>query len=282
MKYAFVPLFLISFLMLAGAGADPIHHYTYDETTSDSVAIDVEGDTDFYLYNALKEVKIINNSAFFFYGKDSKAVSSSAMNVTNNMTVSAWINITYCDDSYNSFVVGQWDEGGSAYCNWQIQKEGESNLNKLKLCWRDDADNLYSAESSNTITVGQWYYYTLVYKYHEYIALWLNGEEWINYTATPEVKTAGNKFYISYWETDYAYINSAEMYIDELKIYNRTMTESEIKATYQEYQQMPGVPEGDGSNVISFDVLNLEDFVMLSIIMSVIGAVFEINNKKEK
>ncbi len=204
-----------------------------DEST-DGVAIDWSGNgNDGNLVGDTSQTSGIIGGAFQFDG-DGDYVdigSSPALNITNQITVSAWIRVDIFDSNYQAIVT----KGDSA---WRLQRdEGNSNL-EFACSGVDVPGAEWSGIFGSTdVNEGQWHHAAGVYD-GNMMYLYVDGELDASSKACGTIRINDEPVYIGEnAERPGRYWNGL---IDDVQIYNYALTADEITAIYERRTAVTG------------------------------------------
>jgi hypothetical protein len=188
------------------------------------------------------------DSAYAFNGDGDYILvpDSGSFNFSYPVTLSAWI---YLNDSSAGGIVGQWGYGGESGDAFIIYVQGA----KLGTYLPQGGD-LEHIEllSSGTLDTGQWYHVGMV-STGSLVTLYINGNSDTSEAITVQQVDSSQAVKIGLDERFYPDQNYLNGSIDDLRIYNRALTPSEIQALYNPYMfgqvSDPAGDAYDASNV---------------------------------
>jgi prepilin-type N-terminal cleavage/methylation domain-containing protein len=174
---------------------------------------------------------IIGDGAYQFDGVDDYiSMSNSNINNTQALTVSAWV-------KYNTF--GAVNSSRPYVSDWNTWSPGNqkgfilrsSGSEKKPGFWIADGNNYFSVISSKELNLNTWYLVTGVFNANSILKIYVNGEEVGSATAPSKyIKEDITPIYIGKSGINAGYFDGT---IDDIRIYGRALTASEIKNYYE-------------------------------------------------
>jgi hypothetical protein len=156
-------------------------------------------------------------------------VGDSRLNIINETTMMAWIYPRSSNDYAG--IVGRGTVGWSGYIQYGISPAGESSRfgNRIAV-WIDskNSNSWPSLNSTNTISLNQWTHVAASIN-NTTVKIYINGVLDSTQTSSLRIPNAAGTFWIGTTQILPLYFNGI---IDEVRIYNRTLTDGEIKAIY--------------------------------------------------
>jgi len=211
-----------------------VSYWTFDETDSDGDTVkDVIGNNDGTLLGAEivpdgkidEAVKFNGGSAYIDCGNDT------SLDITEEITIEAWIKLDNLGAGFGT-IVGNWTAAADQR-NYILQ----TNNDKLDFYYSPGGGGYENLASATPLTT-DWTHVVTVLDEDDTISQYINGvkdSKTANF-ASPLNDHAQN-FYIGKWA-------GAEFFnglIDEVRIYNRALSEDEIKQNYESKIQFAGV-----------------------------------------
>jgi hypothetical protein len=152
--------------------------------------------------------------------------------ISQEMSVSFWFNPR--DVSKSEMVIGK--DISNSY-NWQFYRSSSwsTGLLGFVLYYKKTTGATSSVTVTSTFSTGQWYHVVLTINSEGYYELWVNANRVASGTApdfliwrqtSTWIRLGGN--------STYGYYNGI---LDEIRIYNRTLTEDEIKSVYLGFRE---------------------------------------------
>jgi hypothetical protein len=170
--------------------------------------------------------------AMNFNGKDSyvKVISSPSINITGSLSISCWI-YPRTAENWESWV---------AKCNSHSSKSqwrfgfGDPAMKSFGLTiWTFDWSNYWTEKSAIPLKV--WSHVILIADQQQHIVTYyLNGKLVETVKGTRDFVGSNDPLFIGYQRDDYAYFDGM---IDEVRIYNRTLSESEVKKLFAQFNK---------------------------------------------
>jgi hypothetical protein len=181
--------------------------WTWDFTNIDSV-----GGPDLWPYLAIEEAP----------------QSSTHLNITSNLTLSAWIKPESNTASTQYNIVGKWDTGQEGYLLSQYGDEVRLYL---------DSSSNYVETNSTNLSTGTWYHVAGVYNHINKTAqIFINGvQQEINTSGTipTSITNTGGAFHIGSANSTTTADNFYDGVIDETRVYNRALSPAEVQKLYE-------------------------------------------------
>ncbi len=165
------------------------------------------------------------DDALFFNGYNSEIISSpNNRGITNTITVCAWVRTSNTNPVPYSFIVAKYD--------WRIDKGFHLAIknNKIMFAGRNLSNNYIRIDSQSEVTDGKWHFALGEIQGNTW-KLWLDGVyQGVAYgTAYTPLLTSNEPLTIGYYNLgdngNHLYFDGT---IDEVRIYNRLLTQSEI------------------------------------------------------
>jgi len=160
------------------------------------------------------------NSALSFDGTDDYVdLGTGNFNLTDSLTVSAWVNVSSANSGYAT-IIGR---GQYLYPFW-LQLDIE---NKIRFGIRTTSANYLTTDTR--LNTGQWYHLAATYQNGERI-IYINGQPSKSDTLTGALyQKSGEKTLLGNTPNSTAYFNGT---IDDVRIYNRALSAQEISDLY--------------------------------------------------
>ena len=198
-----------------------IGNTVYDLTTTGVTGTLTNGPTWTYL----------SGGTFSFDGTDDNINFSSYPVLTNNLTLSFWFRTTVIPSGYKG-IVTTWTSGQASQSSYGVQFKNDGTLEPV----RPIGSNWNIVTSSTNVTNGNWYYCTVVYNTSGTF-LYLNSVLNASNSATGDMNTPLG-FRIG---SDINGGNNWNGSVSNVQIYNRALSESEIKQNFEAYRGRFGV-----------------------------------------
>ena len=166
------------------------------------------------------------NSAYAFDGTDDyiEIPDSASFNFNYPITISAWI---YLDDNSKGGIVGQWGYGGAGGDAFILYVRGTKLSTYLP---REGLAHL-ELQSNNGLATNQWYLVSMV-STGNLVTLYINGNEDKSEAVIVKQVDSYQTVEIGLEDRFSGGLNYLDGIIDEVRIYNRALTETEIQALY--------------------------------------------------
>jgi hypothetical protein len=149
--------------------------------------------------------------------------NNQSLDITGELTISAWINLATLDDGANFALV---DRGN--YSQYQLKVDNSRKV--VASLWHNSTRRNYCYGQGNSIGLGQWEHVAITYDGTGTVKSYLNGKKQCSHTrddgpidakvATLQIGKASSY----YWNG----------FIDEVKIYNTALTQEEILQDYNQ------------------------------------------------
>jgi hypothetical protein len=229
-----------------------VGYWKFDESATTSGAVDSSGNGNdgTYYGNASTSAGKFGNGYESDGNTDWVEISdSSELNTYgSDFTVSAWINLDNYNSSNSSVIFGRFTEG--AGMELKIIGEGGTYPHKIALkTWSSDDQNLFGEQD---VPLGSWHHVTAVYDISKQTGtLYLDGEIDASAALSPHDNLASHNAHIgidSRDETGY----DIDGQIDEVRVYNRALSQDEVKKLYEWAPRPIGywkLDEGAGTTV---------------------------------
>jgi hypothetical protein len=174
------------------------------------------------------EDAILGDGAYQFDGTNKYIMSDSEVSLSGNQTISCWINPTATNGL----------KGLVSLHKHSTTSNLGLNLNDGKLSisigYTDGTREFSNKLSKATIPTNEWTYAVLTYNQSSNkVSLYINGKLDSEFTLTKTVKFESSKVLIGQWSLNYLgnYMMSGR--IDDVRIYNRTLSSTEIENYYK-------------------------------------------------
>jgi hypothetical protein len=166
------------------------------------------------------------NSAYAFDGIDDyiEIPDSPSFSFNYPITISAWI---YLDDNSKGGIVGQWGYGGAGGDAFILYVRGTKLSTYLP---REGLAHL-ELQSNNGLATNQWYLVSMV-STGNLVTLYINGNEDKSEAVIVKQVDSYQTVEIGLEDRFSGGLNYLDGIIDEVRIYNRALTETEIQALY--------------------------------------------------
>jgi hypothetical protein len=219
-KYLLMAVVPAAVLFASAANAELVAHWTFDEGSGDVAQDSTANANNGTIYDGSWTSGILNG-ALQFNGSSTYAVvpHSSSLDITGSITISAWIKMVSVPTNYVGIAA---KGGGDPAYNLEFNFTGAT----VGLVLNDDS---YHSAPSNPLTTNTWYLITGTYDMSQ-IKLYVNGnlQGVTDYSGTYESNL--EPLYIGHQQA------GADRYydglLDDLRIYNNALTDSEIKQLY--------------------------------------------------
>ncbi|MDZ4227749.1 MAG: LamG domain-containing protein [Candidatus Levybacteria bacterium] len=190
------------------------------------------------------------NKAYSFNGSTAHIAPGSSSNFSfasgTSITLAAWVNA----NSGARTILSTYKSGGSGnQQNWVLARSTTGSSAPLQFYYRnsDDADYSYFQSTGNVLSTGTWIHVAVTYTFgtgssaklyvngQEITAAWISGATGNNapYETTSADIGSDKSGFIRFWSGN----------IDDVRIYRRALTSTEITALYDSYN--PGVQISD-------------------------------------
>ena len=210
---------------------DPIAHWTFDEG-SGTTAYDYAGDKHGTVYGAVWTSGQING-ALNFDGADDYVGIGDSLNITNNLTVSAWICAKGPSIS-TVYVSGITSNIMSGYKGYGLKLGDGTQVNQYALNFSYGNSSIgWSRIVGSQIPLDNWTYVVATKDSSSGSYLYINGNLDANDPSlTQDVTDSTSNLHIghSYFGSD-RYFNGT---IDDVRVYDRALTAGEIEQLYQQ------------------------------------------------
>ena len=173
----------------------------------------------------------LSGGTFSFDGTDDNLNFSSYPILTNNLTLSFWFRTTVIPSGYKG-IVTTWTSGQASQSSYGVQFKNDGTLEPV----RPVGSNWNTITSSTNVTNGNWYHCTVVYNTSGTF-LYLNSVLNASNSATGNLNTPLG-FRIG---SDISGTNNWNGSVSNVQIYNRALSESEIKQNFEAYRGRFGV-----------------------------------------
>ena len=173
----------------------------------------------------------LSGGTFSFDGTDDNLNFSSYPILTNNLTLSFWFRTTVIPSGYKG-IVTTWTSGQASQSSYGVQFKNDGTLEPV----RPVGSNWNVITSSTNVTNGNWYHCTVVYNTSGTF-LYLNSVLNASNSATGNLNTPLG-FRIG---SDISGTNNWNGSVSNVQIYNRALSESEIKQNFEAYRGRFGV-----------------------------------------
>ncbi len=162
-------------------------------------------------------------NAFYFDGSNDyvKVINNSVLDITNEVTIEAWIKCLYSDSKFRRILC----HGIASAAGYQLCVH-ESHIVMAK-CNSTDYHDSVQEEMTNTIQLNKWYHVVGVYD-NGSISIYLNGKNQSLTSQTVLGYGSGADLYIGKRSDGYYF----KGYIETVRIYNETLSNTEIEILY--------------------------------------------------
>ncbi|TGO02515.1 hypothetical protein PN36_23840 [Candidatus Thiomargarita nelsonii] len=173
------------------------------------------------------------NSAYSFDGFNDY-ISANPINILKSNTITAWVNVTALDDDPDNVIIENSDLSGIAdYGIYALHLPDEPGNYNVYYFLRDINGNGYYIKSGIYLSVGSWHFISAVYDGNTAL-LSIDGQVVVSSPLNINLRQNAVVFgiaddYVGAGHSD-ANFNGA---IDEIRIYNRALSDSEIQQLYQ-------------------------------------------------
>ncbi len=219
-----------------GATLGLIAYYTYNkDQISENTAIDLSGNNNHgTMINNPKTVKGKLGEALEFNGANHVMLSEENFNLVSGLTIGAWISIT--DPSINQVILTRGNVWGASPAQQVFNERVQGN----KIVFQtSDKTTPKTIESTSVLTPNTWYFVVATFNGEE-ISLYIDGNKestattgYSTLNSNPEYSKSGTAIGVNpnYWNPkDYEGFFTGT--IDDLRVYNRALTEAEILEIY--------------------------------------------------
>jgi hypothetical protein len=169
------------------------------------------------------------NSAYYFNGTDNQIIvpNSSSLQITGPITLSAWFNTT--NNSSNIMGILSKVETSEIMHSYKIEIYNSKALVDLLYDHKAGIGSL--VETVNTLTDGQWHHMLAEYD-GSFVKLFIDGklDAVTPYTAGMQINN--ENLYIGWDQNSYLGDRHFEGFIDDIRIYNRALSEQEMQLLY--------------------------------------------------
>jgi len=137
-------------------------------------------------------------------------------------TTSLWVK-PQSSGGFHNFICR--DSGDTPNRHWFIQKMYDD---VMRIWVFDESNNVYQYTTTKTVTIGEWYHFTLTYD-GSYLRFYWNGDRVINDALSITVNEGTQPISIGRRSDDTYY---ADAVMDDVRIYDRALSAQEIQAYY--------------------------------------------------
>ena len=172
------------------------------------------------------------NSAYAFNGGEYIDLGDpAALDFSGEFTISIWVYKTQNASSYHNGAIGKWNTGGSPGTNeWLIYLSSGAPKNDPQFTVEIGTSS-YSVPSYEELTLNQWHHIAAIKRTNS-IEIYLDGViKGIKGIPNTPINDVGRKLEIGRFRDD---IYFEDGNIDELKIYNRALSQSEVLQLFNE------------------------------------------------
>ncbi len=147
-----------------------------------------------------------------------------SLNIQNAITIEAWVKMIDC--SANTFIISKWNNVEEDNVFYLFCEAAETLRFKV---YNESNNSAYVV--SNTLNKNQWYYVVGIYD-GSYVKLYVNGIlQGSPSPLTGEIRKSTEELYIGY-KTDWVSGRYFNGLIDEVRIYNRALSASDVFHNY--------------------------------------------------
>lgn len=234
-------------------------YYSFDDGT----AKDDSGNGNDGVVHGAAVVEGVKGKALYFDGVDDYVkIRDLVPYITNDWTLAAWVKAESFTDHREGIVGSGWD-----FHDWYLGVTGKRE-NKSFVVWVARGSeflspNTYSA-TCGPISAGQWYFIAGV-REGKTLKLYVNGELKSVKTDTIWGKSEGYPFYIARTNAGLDWYEGERFngVIDEVRVYNRALSDEEIRALYNEiagyegwkYRREIVIKENSGKTLTNYQIL---------------------------
>jgi len=172
-------------------------------------------------------------NALLFDGVNDYVVvpNSASLNISGKgITLSFWINITNSNNGSDYVIIGKpWIAKSMTYPYYQYAVEFDNNGGKALDFMFTDPSGTFIGPFSMTPSLGVWTYVAFTYN-GTVVKGYLDGVEKLSVAATQSIQARGNNLLIG---VDGAFGQAFKGKLDEVRLYNRALTATEIQADMQ-------------------------------------------------
>jgi hypothetical protein len=262
-KLIFITLALVLFNLTVNAQSGTVAYYPFNGNANDYSGNSNNG----FVYGATPTTDRFgnSNSAYSFDGNDYIEIpSSTSLNPVNQLSIAIWIKATNLPNTYTPIL----HKGGpyqSGFTNREyimfIEKNGTSNCN----IYAESTGNIGRGYTNvNNVSINNtWVFYVATFdRINHYLKLYLNGV--MEAQATDNNSSFinnNNPLKIGAWdETNSTYAPFYIGCLDDLRIFNKVLTEQEVLDLYNE---TAGIADAEVSNIVFYpnpvnNILNIK------------------------
>jgi len=158
--------------------------------------------------------------------------NDTSLDITDEITIEAWIKLDNLSSGYGT-IVGNWTSNAGQR-NYILQ----TNNDKLEFYYSDGGASYESIGSTTSITT-EWTHVVALLEPNHVVRQYINGvEDAKTATFNWPINNHVQNFYIGKWGDSDEFFRGA---LDEVKIYNRALSEDEIQQNYKAITQLAAV-----------------------------------------
>jgi hypothetical protein len=166
----------------------------------------------------------LSGGTFSFDGTDDYIEFGDIQDINNNLTLSVWCNPSNLLGVQNIFTKPS---------QYWLHKETGTNKFRFKI----ETPTRYEVEANLSLSVGNWYYLVGTYNGSQ-LKIYVNGIEYGSLNVTGDIRNTANSLNIGSWLSGSDGFNGL---ISMANIYNRALSESEIKQNFESYRGRFGI-----------------------------------------
>ena len=205
-----------------------VAHYEFEGNLNDTGSYGNDGTCSTTCPTLTTDINGIENRAYEFTGNQRVKIESSSLNITSDLSITAWI---YPTSSYLYQKIFTREVHGKVTYRFGIDME------KLRIFLHQGTTADQTNSNLNILNLNQWQMITVVREGNglssNSVSFYLNGifVNSDNFREAPEVTNENASYIGDIFNASHP--ASIEGKLDDLRIYNRTLTESEIQELYQ-------------------------------------------------
>jgi hypothetical protein len=220
--FAVLCLALLSGIAFAACPAGMVSYWKGDSNTNDSIGANNGAWQGTAIYASGKV-----NQAFSFNGANYVQVpDSNSLDITDELTVCAWVNYTG-----SPFGTGTLDKqgGGGSGDSYMLDAYWITSVMKMRFYIRDSAGNYLGGNANTALSTNTWYFVCGTFnKSSRLVVEYLNGVSDYQQSTSGNPINVGTSPILIGRTVDYMGVSN----LDELAVFNRTLSAGEINALY--------------------------------------------------